>query len=198
MIKNQDANKTVFEQQALQLLNEFSLIVNEKWFSLNLTGCNLIKSLSNHFADLSNKEENKFYDEKLNVWKINSATFGFMSECNEIFDKLNELLESFSFYLNRLTKINSNLISLIGPDLEIFRIINFTSLKNDLADLCQCFHREFSFKSILIKKYLFESRFDHDLKIAILSSWMHQPYLDELKLFKVNQVLNNYTNLNKK
>jgi len=203
MNKNQDANanKTVFEQQAIQLLNELSQIINEKWVSLNITGCNHIKTLSNLFTEISSKNnefENESNDQKLDVPLFNATTLDMLKQCNDTFEKLDELLTNFSYYLNRLIKINDNLISLNGSDLEIFHILNFKSLKFDLAELCECFKKEFSFKSILIKKYLFESRFDDELRVAILSSWMHQPHLDEIKIFKINSVLENFKKLNKK
>ncbi len=174
MNKNQEANtnKTVFEQQAIQLLNELSQIINEKWNTLNNTGCNYIKILSNLFTDISsndNEEENK-----ADSWTFNATNLTFINQCNENFEKLGDLLDKFSFYLNRLIKINDNLVSLNGSDLEVFNMLNFQSLKLDLAKLCECFKKEFSFKLVLIKKYLFESRFDDQLKVAILSSWMHQ------------------------
>jgi hypothetical protein len=202
MNKNQEANtnKTVFEQQAIQLLNELSQIINEKWNTLNNTGCNYIKTMSNLFTDISsngNEEENKYYDKKADSWTFNATNLTFINQCNETFEKLSDLLDKFRFYLNRLIKIYDNLISLNGSDLEVFNMLNFQSLKLDLAKLCECFKKEFSFKSVLIKKYLFESRFDDQLKIAILSSWMHQPYLDELRIFKINTILDDSKILNK-
>jgi len=197
MNKNQEANtnKTVFEQQAIQLLNELSQIINEKWNTLNNTGCNYIKILSNLFTDISsndNEEENK-----ADSWTFNATNLTFINQCNENFEKLGDLLDKFSFYLNRLIKINDNLVSLNGSDLEVFNMLNFQSLKLDLAKLCECFKKEFSFKLVLIKKYLFESRFDDQLKVAILSSWMHQPHLDELRIFKINTILDDSKILNK-
>ena len=200
-IQNTNANKTVFEQQAMQLFNELSQIINEKWPSLNITGCNHIKTLSNLFTDISNKqneEGTEFKDQTFDSTILNATSLDFLKQCNEMFDKLEEILVNFSFYLNRIIKINDNLISLNGSDLEIFSLINFQSLKFDLVELCKCFKKEFSFKSIIIKKFLFEARFDDELKIAILSSWMHQPYLDEFKIFKINSILESYLNLNKK
>ena len=199
MLKSEtNTNKTVFEQQAEQLLNELSSIINEKWPSLNNTGCNHIKSLINLYTDISNKESSSIYDSNLNSWTFNSNTLDFIRQCNEKFEKLNETLNNFSIYLNRLIKINANLVSLSESNLEIFRLISYSSLKNDLADLCQCFQKEFTLKTVLIKKYLFEARFDNNLKIAVMSSWMHEPHLDEMKLFKINTALNNYKNLNKR
>jgi len=197
MNKNQEANtnKTVFEQQAIQLLNELSQIINEKWNTLNNTGCNYIKILSNLFTDISsngNEEENK-----ADSWTFNETNLTFINQCNENFEKLGDLLDKFSFYLNRLIKINDNLVSLNGSDLEVFNVLNFQSLKLDLAKLCECFKKEFGFKLVLIKKYLFESRFDDQMKVAILSSWMHQPHLDELRIFKINTILDDSKILNK-
>ena len=198
MIKNDtNANKSAFEQQAELLLSELDTILTDKWPTLNNTGCILIKRLLDLYSDVAStkSQEDSSEDATLN---FTASTLISLRQCNDTFEKLDELLVNFSFYLNKLRKINANLISLNGSDIDIFRQINFTCLKAEIADVCQSLQKEFTFKSVLVKNHLFEARLEQSLQPAVMSAWMHEPFMDELKIFKIHTVLTNYKNLNKK
>lgn len=189
---------SILEQQAQILLGELSMIINEKWPSLNIAGCNCVKNITNLYSDIPKYVANKDDDENESDLssaeskkEFNLATLNYIREGNEQFDKLEDLLKNFEFYLNKLNKIKNGLTSL---KLEAPK----NALNEYLKDLCDSYKKEFNLKQVLTKKYLFESRLDSDSKVAIVSAWMHQPYLDEMLILKINYLLDNNNTKNKK
>jgi hypothetical protein len=189
---------SIFEQQTQILLSELSTIINEKWPSLNISGCSYVKNITNLYSDIPKYVANKEDDEedsnlnsKESKKEFNVTTLNYMRECNELYDKLEDLLKNFEFYLNKLNKIKNGLANLkLEPPKN--------ALNNYLIDLCENFKKELNLKQVLAKKFLFESRLDDDSKVAIVSAWMHQPYVDEMLIFKINSLLDNNYNKNKK
>jgi hypothetical protein len=200
------SSSVLFEQQAESLLNELCTIMNEKWPVSNQNGQNSLKSILNSYTSLFRSEDSEDEEtgeeskkDALNEKKskLNHKSFTSVNECNENFDKLAEVIKNFEVYTNRMTTIKTNIFNLLNMKLDIFSSfdsaeLNLTNFKNSLTQLCDMYEKECNLKSKLVNQSLFKSRFNRDNQIAIMSAWIHQPFLDEYFTFKFVSFLKFY------
>jgi hypothetical protein len=192
-------SSTLLEKQAEALLNELCTIVNEKWPILNTNGHSALKSILNAYTGLFRNEDD---DEQSEEEKENNdrgkkeekmkSTLNFKSlttlnECNENFERLADVIKSFEAYTSRLAVIRTNIFNLLNMKLDIFECVelDLTSFRDSLASLCHLYKQEFDLKSTLVSQSLFRSRFNRENQIAIMSTWIHQPHLNELAILKL-------------
>lgn len=185
-------SKSLFEQQAEQLIAELSLIINEKWPLLNNTGHLCLKNLFDSYSRMQNNDTDDI-DLKTEI-SIDSDKISALNDCNQIYEKLRDQIKNFEFYKNRLDTIKTNLINLI--DIKIEYLLNPTcdleGFKTSLVDVTECFSKEFELKLALFEQFLFKSRLSTDTQTTLLSMWVNQPYLDEYLIFKFVSFLKFY------
>lgn len=178
------SKQNLFEHQAEQLLNELSSIITEKWLVLTNQGHSLIKTLFNHYSSLFQSDSED--DQK----QLDYERFTMINESNQIHERLrSDIILKLESLTSRVGQIKKNLNSLLTMNLETFEDIDLEEFKSDLDNLHKGLENEISLKKLLVTESLFKARFNVDDQVAIVSTWIHQPFIDELTTQKIVSII---------
>ena len=200
-MSNETNGSKLLDYQCEQLLKEFELIISEKWQITNQNGVQYIRGILDHFSYLFDSNESKEetdYDEEISRFtpndKLGLKNLKVLQELNENFNKLNEILKNFDFYLQRLKAIRSNLSKMIesSSSTQLVSQIEPLVLKQVLNEICNDYHQENSLKQKIVNEFIHQSKFDQDSRIALLSCWIHEPYLNDHLKFQIKHFIQNY------
>lgn len=178
-----ETNK-LLETQCEELLRELMSILKEKWPLTNRTGETYVKTIFDSYTDLYDTNESSTDKE------IKFDQLQLINECNQMFLKLNELLKTFHFYIERINKIKTNLIYIIDLNLAVHQIINKDEFKRLLNNIGDSFQKEFYVKNDLVSQYISEARFSHETQVALMAFWIHEAFISyDIYLFKLKTIL---------
>ncbi len=189
---NLKSENSLLDSQMEQLLKEMSTILNENWKSLNSKGYVCIKSMFEKYSDVlndlgdENTAEKKIENE--NEGNLKYAHLKVLDECNEHQEKLNEIIKYFQSHVERVKKLRKNMNSLLTTKLDLFEIISAESFAILIERLCDCYEREFHLKSKVVNELLFKSRTNREYQVFVVSVWIHEPFIDESLLLKLNKL----------
>lgn len=104
-----------------------------------------------------------------------------LSECNEIFEGLHGILQQFEALVGRLMRIAQNLSNLYGSceQISLFSRIDPCELKLLVEELIEQHRQEITLKRLLVEESASEARFKHNSRVALMSAWLHEPFLNE-------------------
>ena len=200
------SSSSLLETHAEQLLNEFCTILSEKWPFANLDGHSFLKNVINGYTSVlenesDNEENENEKQEKYNL-KLSYINLTRINECSANHSKLeDDILKTFEKHLNRMLAIKESLFKILEMNLKIFsrsKELDLVGFKQDLNKICDSYSQEFALKSKLVSQCLFRSRFNRVNQIAIVSAWIHQPFLNEYLDFKFISYVKFYFLTNKR
>jgi hypothetical protein len=170
----------LLENQILKLLKELQLIYNQKWVMLNSEGLNHMNNLFEIFQTFDDIFE-KSAENKINY------EIDFLKKCNDINDKLVEVINNFELQIKRVNEIKKILFDLSQQN--CIEIINMS--KNYIDCISSEFNKDFNLKAALVHSLIFKSRHNRADQVALLSCWMHEPSIELMNVKKFNILINN-------
>lgn len=176
---------SLLESQIMKLLKELQIIFNQKWILLNTEGFNYINSLFEIFQNYSDLFEKTENNSKTNI------EFNFLNKCNDINEKLCEIVNNYQLLIKRINEIKKILSDLNqNNSIEIINI-----LKDNLDSLSSDFNKDFQLKQALVKSLIFKSRLNRTDQVALISCWIHEPNIEFTNVLKFNHLINNFNKI---
>lgn len=187
---------SLFEQQAGQLLIEIGQIINEKWPLEVNNGHKYLRTIIDSYRAIFEIKTDEFNEREFYLKQLPH-----LNNCNLLHTRLRESIVNLEALVTRLVAIEKNVNYLIGMKVDLFAgnadWVNMNEFKRDLEQVLEGFRCELRLKTEIVDRLLFRSRTDEASQIAIMSMWIHEPYLNDLLVAKLTTSIKFYSNNNK-
>lgn len=188
----------LFQQQYDLLLSELLQIINEKWpLSINSGHTYLreiIETYRTIYSDSSRENEAGENEATTDLTDFYQNKLVNLRRSNQLSSRLKETLHTLEIYSNRLVSIEKSLNSLFKMGFDEIQIKSAAVFKENLSGVISCFRDELRLKTQIVESLLFKSRHDESSQVALISLWIHQPYLNDLQINMFISALKSSTN----
>ena len=183
-----ELNSTLLDYQSEQLLLELRQILAEKWPLATRDGADQIRKVWDFYSELFDASTDSRSSGQQS--RINQQTFVVLTRCNEMCDKLTDIIKVFISYCDRLCKLISSLSKLLNTDLRVFNHIDSSHVKEFLDEVRESYRKELALKQLLVEQGIYEARHNQESRVALMSCWILEPYLSESLSFRLKTFLN--------